>query len=136
MPPLRRDDPQSKADLARGLRINFYQVADPLLLASWTSFFRDQYLATNGELQQKEGSASGGTSCSDTSCRVGSFVLRLNQFQILESEAFKRLYRQYPLMLTPVSPFLLSKQRKKPFFFSNHSCVLPTKNCYLTNLGI
>ena len=40
------------SDLHRGSSINFYGVHDPSVLASWASFFRDQYLMMNSELQK------------------------------------------------------------------------------------
>jgi hypothetical protein len=36
--------PQARAEVDRGRSIDFYAVRDPLLLASWASFFRDQYI--------------------------------------------------------------------------------------------
>ena len=45
--------PAAVEDIHRGSLINFYNsVHDPHLLASWASFFRDQYLMTNCELHK------------------------------------------------------------------------------------
>lgn len=52
------DHPQLYQDIQRGLSIDFYGESNPLLVASWATFFRDQYRRVIGQAQEgKESSA-------------------------------------------------------------------------------
>ena len=52
------DHPQVYQDIQRGLSIDFYADPNPLMVASWATFFRDQYLRVIGQAREgKESSA-------------------------------------------------------------------------------
>jgi hypothetical protein len=50
------DHPQLNRDIQRGLSINFYANPNPLMVASWATFFRDQYLRGVAQAQAQESS--------------------------------------------------------------------------------
>jgi hypothetical protein len=95
-------DPNIQRDIDRGLSIDFYTTGDPMLLASWASFFRDQYILAKNELTK-----AGYDRDAETYRRATYFLERV-ETRVLQTEAMKKVFRQYPLSNDPVSSSCLA----------------------------
>jgi hypothetical protein len=95
-------DPTIQRDIDRGLSIDFYTTGDPMLLASWASFFRDQYILAKNELTK-----AGYDRDAETYRRATYFLERV-ETRVLQTEAMKKVFRQYPLSNDPVSSSCLA----------------------------
>eukprot|EP00934_Nitzschia_sp_Nitz4_P007745 Nitzschia sp. Nitz4//scaffold232_size35869//33896//35704//NITZ4_007816-RA/size35869-snap-gene-0.49-mRNA-1//1//CDS//3329543357//7735//frame0 len=85
-------DPLVQQDIQRGLQIDFYSEKDPGLLASWASFFRDQFIEARNQLAKANYDRN-----AETYRRVTHLVERVESKIIPSQSSFKRLYRQHPL---------------------------------------
>lgn len=97
-------DPLVQQDIERGLRIDFYAETDAMLLASWASFFRDQFVEARQELARASYDRN-----AETYRRATHFVERV-ETKILKTNAMKLLFRRHPLthINDPVSSPTLS----------------------------
>ncbi len=84
-------DPLVQQDIERGLRIDFYSETDAMLLASWASFFRDQFVEARQELAKASFDRN-----AETYRRATHFVERV-ETKILKTNAMKQLFRRHPL---------------------------------------
>lgn len=78
-------------DIERGLRIDFYSETDPMLLASWASFFRDQFIEVRQELAKASFDRN-----AETYRRATHFVERV-ETKILKTNPMKLLFRRHPM---------------------------------------
>ena len=69
-------------ELLRGGTINFYAIQDPMILAAWASFFRDQYTRFKKELDVRD-------------------FLRTVETEIVPSLAIKEIFRILPFSDEP-----------------------------------
>jgi hypothetical protein len=80
--------------IERGLQIDFYSEGDHILLASWASFFRDQFIETRNELAKAKNDRT-----AEAYRRATGFVERV-EMKVLETNAMKQIFRRWPI--TPV----------------------------------
>jgi hypothetical protein len=107
-------------DIERGLRIDFYSETDPMLLASWASFFRDQFIEARQELAKASYDRN-----AETYRRATHFVERV-ETKILKTNAMKQLFRRHPLthINDPVRIFTIL------IFSSKFCCNLVGLTCF------
>jgi len=79
-------------DIERGLQIDFYSERDLMTLASWASFFRDQYIETRSELSMARNDRT-----AEAYRRATGFVERV-EMKILDTSAMKQIFRRLPVM--------------------------------------
>jgi hypothetical protein len=100
------DYPQANQDIQRGLSIDFYAVSDPLLVASWASFFRDQYLRV---VAQEQGDQPSDVPRTQDHCGqqqrqeevdwrrdVDSFLTDVLASKVLRGPQMRYVFRQIP----------------------------------------
>lgn len=78
-------------DIERGLRIDFYSESNNMLLASWASFFRDQFVEARNQLAKANYDRT-----AESYRRATHFVERV-EYKILNTGAMKQLFRRHPL---------------------------------------
>jgi hypothetical protein len=91
------NDPQVRGEVDRGRSLDFYAIRDPLLLASWASFFRDQYIMTQKELDRAKYDRT-----SEVYRQVSSFLQRV-QTHVLKTEEMETVFRRSPFSSDLVS---------------------------------
>ena len=91
-------------DIERGLQIDFYSEGDPMTLASWASFFRDQFIETRHELSKAKNDRT-----AEAYRRATGFVERV-EMKILDTNAMKQIFRRLPIAAVddPVSDVLVA----------------------------
>jgi hypothetical protein len=102
-------------DIERGLQIDFYAEGDRMILASWASFFRDQFIETRNELANARNDRT-----AEAYRRATGFVERV-EMKVLDTNAMKQIFRRLPI--TPVDdpvrmtwPVCSGECRTLPFF--------------------
>jgi len=78
-------------DIERGMGIDFYAESNPALLASWATFFRDQFIETRNLLARANNDR-----LAEAYRRATHFVERA-ETKVLETKAMKQFFRKHPL---------------------------------------
>ena len=100
-------------NIERGLQIDFYSEGDPMILASWASFFRDQFIETRHELSKAKNDRT-----AEAYRRATGFVERV-EMKILDTNAMKQIFRRLPITAVddPVSDCLVVNVRRTAIRF-------------------
>jgi hypothetical protein len=114
------DGPQLHQDIQRGLSIDFYADPNPLMVASWATFFRDQHLRVIGRAQERRessvvpmtqkynGKQQQGQQEVDWRRDVDSFITDVMASKVFLSPHMERVFRQMPFSESKVGTFLFS----------------------------